>query len=58
MTPAEMARRRWKGVPRAERRKIMAAAGKLGGRPKRLVACPRGCGHIDGVAAMRAHTCP
>jgi len=58
MTPSAMAQRRWKGVSKAERSALMQRAGQLGGRPVKLVKCPRGCGAELGTVAMRAHRCP
>jgi hypothetical protein len=51
-----MARRRWRGVPKAERSKITRAAGRLGGRPKILRTCGI-CGAIGGTVEMRGHKC-
>ena len=56
MTPADMARRRWRGVPKTERSNIARRAGKLGGRPKKLKTCPE-CGATAGTAEMRQHRC-
>ncbi len=56
MTPSDMGRRRWSGVPKAERSKLTRRAGKLGGRPKKLKTCPE-CGATDGTAVMRRHRC-
>lgn len=56
MNASEMARKRWRDVPAAERRAAMSAAGKKGGRPLKLVKCGK-CGVSGGTMAMRKHRC-
>jgi hypothetical protein len=50
-----LSKARW-AKPTADRNQPREA-GKLGGRPAKLIPCPRGCGHQSGVAAMRSHRC-
>ena len=52
---ALLARLRW-SKPDADRNQPREA-GKLGGRPKKIVACKRGCGAKGGVVEMRSHRC-
>lgn len=52
---SQLAALRW-AKPGADRDQPRQA-GKLGGRPVKLILCPRGCGHQCGVVAMRQHSC-
>lgn len=52
---ATLAHQRW-DKPDADRAQPREA-GKLGGRPKKMVTCPRGCGISGGTAEMRSHRC-
>lgn len=55
ITAAEMARRRWRKIPAAQRKAMMAAAGRKGGRRPIPTAC-RKCGAMcESVRASLQH---
>lgn len=58
LTPADMARRRWEGVPAEERSELMRAArakSSASGRPRIPKRCPK-CGEMqESTVAAREH---